>query len=290
MLGALFSLRCMLRADPFSRIRVAPERPVRRGGRPPRITYCILFTPRSGSSRVTDILARTGRLGTPREFFNPAALPQIAEKFNATSLPEYVDRLGRVRTHKGVFGFQVTYEHLITVFRTEEAFRQAFASARFFWLVRRDIVAQAVSGSRMVQTELRHLERPDPSRVAEAEARFRYRPLDIRFRIQRLAWMEKRTERFLERFGIVPVRLCHEQLVHMPEREVARLFAQPLGLALGKQVNPVSTHAQVSADKSAEFADRFRAEHRGFLRRVDAARNRTLRGLETEFTPLAEGS
>ncbi|CAN0588975.1 unnamed protein product, partial [Ectocarpus sp. 12 AP-2014] len=63
----------------------------------PMTRYVVFFTPRSGSSRLTDLATRTGALGKPGECFNPAFVPAIAQSYSARNLDEYTDLVMRYR-------------------------------------------------------------------------------------------------------------------------------------------------------------------------------------------------
>ena len=71
-------------------------------------SYVIHFTPRSGSSWLTDVLGQTNVFGLPDEYFNPSFIPRNATAFGATNLDEYIEVLHRRRGAKakgGIFGF-----------------------------------------------------------------------------------------------------------------------------------------------------------------------------------------
>ena len=133
--------------------------------------YCILFTPRTGSSWLTDIARQTGRLGHPGEHFNPTFLPRMAQSFDARTRDDLVEALLRRRNVGGVFGMEITYFQLKTVFRSERAFLRAFGDARFFWLIREDIVLQAISLMKKQQTRIGHNTQAPAAARAEAESR-----------------------------------------------------------------------------------------------------------------------
>jgi LPS sulfotransferase NodH len=272
---ALFDLLLpRLGPDPFRDLQVDEELRAKWPRIPPVAgqSYCILLTPRSGSSRLADILTRTGLLGLPMEYYNPRIVPDMGHGMNVGSFEAYVDMLPRKRHQGGVYGLRITYQQLRRCFGQEARFVAAHRDATFFWLIREDIVAQAVSVSRMLQTGLRHLEAPDPAKSHIADDRFRYRPGDIRRRIWQLHWMEMRTERMLRRFAITPHRLSYEQLQAETPRQTARHFADPLGIALPGDLDPGSPHARVSTGKSRDFAERFRRENPRFMRAMAARR------------------
>jgi len=271
--GPAIRLRTRLAGDPFAGIAPDPARRARQMARPPaRLTYAIFFTPRSGSSRVTDILGRTGVLGRPSEFFNPTALPALARNCNAGSLDDLVRLLPRIRRAPEVFGFEIAYPHILAAFGGEARFRAAFPDLTAFWLIREDIVAQAVSASRMVQTGLGHLETPSPDRAAAADRGFRYRPGELRARIRRLIWAEARTEGYFARHGILPVRLSYERLLPLTPQAIAARFAEALGVDLDPKTPLETGHARVSTGRSVDYARRFRDSHAAWLTRIEARR------------------
>ena len=79
---------------------------------PPRQVYAIFFTPRSGSTRLMDILGQTERLGRPGECYNPVHVPTNALVHGVKTLETYVDRMHRVRKIGDLMGFEITYDHL----------------------------------------------------------------------------------------------------------------------------------------------------------------------------------
>ena len=68
-----------MKSEFFSDIVFDQERHERIKKRAPAQTnYVIYFTPRSGSSWLTDVLQQTGQLGAAPEAFNPNFVPAIA--------------------------------------------------------------------------------------------------------------------------------------------------------------------------------------------------------------------
>ena len=290
MYKAGYLLSSLLAGSPFAGVQSDPDhRAIQISHHPePAIRYCILLTPRSGSSWLADILTRTGRLGVPREYFNPAQMPTAAQSMNAANLADYTAMLPRMRAQDGVFGMRVTYPQILTTFRSPHRFHSAFPGLRYFWLIRQDIVSQAISGSRMVQTRLRHLEEPSAQQAERADDRFIYKPRDIRRRIRRLVWAETRTEAFFARHAITPERISYEALLRLSPDAVAARFANPLGIALPETLDAVSTHSRVSTSKSAEFARRFRTEQAHWLQKIDQRRAGLLSALD-QPAPVAKG-
>ncbi len=74
--------------DPFHSLRADPEK-LRKftSLSQPTTTYAIHFTPRSGSSRLADILKRAGGLSQPGECFEPKNMLRCAAYSPARNTP-----------------------------------------------------------------------------------------------------------------------------------------------------------------------------------------------------------
>lgn len=289
--GPLFRARELRRPNPFKGVPAdAPVRRVLLRRSLPERKYVIFFTPRSGSSRVESILRAEPALGLPGEYFSPYIMPRLARNVGATNFEMLVDLVQRGRRSASHFGFKITYRQILTAFGGEATFHRHFGDAVMFWLIRQDIVAQAVSSSRMVQTALRHLKAPDPDRVEEADSLFRYRPMELKERIRRLRWMEDRTEAYFARHGIEPIRANYEILSALSPREIASAFSEWLGATDPPDPDPSDKHARVSGSKSGEFVARFRADHADWLARVEKERRPILDALPAGGAPCPERS
>jgi LPS sulfotransferase NodH len=239
---------------------------------PAHTRYVIFFTPRSGSSRVTELLRGTGVLGNPGEVFNPKFIPRIAKVYSAGSLPDYVGLLLRAHQTGGVFGCEITYRHIERSFRSGKRFLQALRPTACLWLLREDIVAQAVSLSRMRQTGIAHSVQSDRESMIRAETHFSYNPGQILKALQRLHWMESRTEALIQREGLSPLRLSYEKCVGMNEIDFVEQVAAHVGVALPGDIEIRTEHRKVSGSKSDEFAERFRHDHPRLVEKLERRR------------------
>lgn len=232
--------------------------------------YVLFFTPRSGSSRLTSLAIETGVMSQPGEVFNPNFLPRIAAAMQSTGLEDYADMLARARNTQGVFGCEVTYGQMLQSFGSAGRLFKVVKPTSLIWLVREDIVAQAVSGMRMVQTKQGHLIGDAGDREA-AEKLFHYHPKRIMGILLRMRWMEWRTERMFAARRLKPLRLSYEQVIAMSEYEVMSLLAEYVGAQPVPQ-KIESSHRKIGGDKSREFAERFRAENADLMKRLDRVR------------------
>jgi len=135
-----------------------PEHPAR-----PRSSYFVCGTPRSGSWLLCGLLASTGVAGRPHEWFW-----RDTENANrqAWEVSCFADYLARVRdaatTPNGVLGSKLMWvylEDLLVRLRQlggaspdRSLIGRHFPSPRFIWIRRVDVIAQAVSWAKAIQT------------------------------------------------------------------------------------------------------------------------------------------
>ena len=124
---------------------------------PARRRYAIYFTPRSGSSWLTDTLTDSKCLGKPQEFFNPNFIPRIARSLNANSLEAISNcccagkswwNISRLRNH------DLSMHRVFGIGRKVSRILSAHLPA--FYLRREDMVLQAVSLAKAVKTSVFH--------------------------------------------------------------------------------------------------------------------------------------
>lgn len=265
-------------SDPFSQVPFDPERfraDMQRPGA--RKTYGIYFTPRSGSSWLTDVIRRTGRLGKPEEWFNPSFLPRVAASVNADNLMNCVKMLKRKQAPGGIFGFEVTYYQMLASFGSEATFLSHFPPrTKCFFLIRQDIVLQAVSLAKSVATSVYHSANSPTDAIEQADHEFQYDAEAIEHWLGHVLDQETRFERFFAANEIHPVRLSYEMMMAMGRDDLLRLFAEHLGEELGELEAFNERHRKIGTAKNDEFAARFAQENAKLLRAVARRRAETL--------------
>lgn len=263
----------MILLNPFKSVEPKPARARQAEARPePTIRYAMHFTPRSGSSRLTDICKNAGNLGIPAEVFNKRLMIGIATAYGARNLKDFIYMTSRLHGTDGVFGFQITPAQLHVLFLTSRRFMRLVRPTHHFWLLREDIVLQAISISRMLQTSLSHSPYADAQAMIRAEDSFRYDGTDFANRVRSLTLMEQTTERFFRRFRLSPLCMTYEAMNVWGEARTARIVADHLGIAMQEGQEIHSDHKKVSGPKSNAFAERFRAENADLVAEVEARR------------------
>jgi trehalose 2-sulfotransferase len=242
----------------------------------PAKQYVMYFTPRSGSSWITDIAGKTRRLGFPGEVFNPNFLPKITQSFNATTMDEYCEILKRRRNTQDVFGFQITYHQLAAVFRNEADFLKRFPSPTCFWLIRRDIVAQAVSLYKMVQTEVGHAPQMEADEIRAREQSFSYDGSAIRHWLQHILNAEIKTETMFARHGLTPLRMSYERNIELHPNHLVNVIGKHVGIAHMRMKPLQSGHSKIATALNDAFAAEFRSDYSGFVQEVADQRQEML--------------
>ena len=272
-------LRCRL-ARPFRDLTADPQR-FAQDQLLPRAerSYGIMFTPRSGSSYLAEVLAQTGQLGQPGEVFNPDFVPKIATAYNASNVAQYCAMLWIKRQKYGLIGFEITPDQMLACFSSERHFMTLCVPGHWLWLIREDIVAQAVSSSRMIQTRIAHDRSAGLAELASADKNFVYDAPTIRRRIATLRWREIQAERFFARWNIRPLRMSYEQIMRLGPVAVAQLVARHIGIHLLNDAEFNTVHRKLGTEKSISFAERFRNEHSRLISRVERERAQIVTGL-----------
>ena len=257
---------------------------------PAHLNYVMFFTPRSGSSWVTDIASKSGQLGLPGENFNPNFLPSMTRAMNATTLDEYCEILVRRRQTGGVFGSQITYHQLNAVFESEESFITRFPEKKCFWLIREDIVLQGISLLKMQQTDIAHAVQTDADELARKESAFVYDVEQIMLWINHIRVAEQKTEAMFRSFGLKPFRMSYERNTELRPTRLVNVMSAYLGLPRMKWLHHESQHRKIATDKNQKYAERFRAEQPEFVAALDEDRRPMLAALREYRRPVSSAS
>ncbi|APX14359.1 Stf0 family sulfotransferase [Tateyamaria omphalii] len=254
-----------------------------------RTRYVMHFTPRSGSSWLTDLAMRTKRLSQPGECFNPNFMPRMTRALNARNMDEYIAILERRRNTRNVYGFQITHHQLIKVFGKNAAFAARFPVADWhsFFLIREDIVAQAVSLHKMVQTDISHAPQVSADDITERERAYAYDGAEIKRWLAHILAAEQGSEAFFAETGARPFRMSYERNLAVKPHRVVNTMCRHLGIARLKTPPPDSTHSKVGTGQNTDYAARFRDEYPDVVAETDALRAPTLARLE-EYRPPAQ--
>jgi LPS sulfotransferase NodH len=215
--------------------------------------YAICTQPRSGSNLLCQYLSSTDQLGYPLEYFNGPGR-------RALGLPDFPDapklqmeavlRLGA--TPNGVYGVKL-FAGQFAAFSRRARWIDLLPDLHFVYLARDDLLGQAISWARALQTEQYRSTQP-AKRPAGYDADL------IRSRLTAIVRERAQWETFFARTGIEPLRIVYERFLEDPSSYVDRV-ANLVGIE-----NPLVDQRRVDLviqrdAVTEEWKQRFRAEN-----------------------------
>lgn len=226
---------------------------------PPTRGYAICAEARAGTIYLCRLLASTGQLGRPAEYFHT---PERARALRSDPESELAKIASEAATPNGVYGLKLFSAHFDLVAKT--GWVERLPGLAFVHVRRRDLLGQAVSLARAIQT--RQYKAADAA-VGEP----RYDPDLIADCLARTAYGQARWECWFARNGLDPLRLDYEDVVAGPEAAVAAV-AQRLWIEGAPAVDWSQIELRVQRDeKSEDWRRRFAAE-RGDRAYLDGGR------------------
>jgi len=120
----------------------------------PKMRYAIAFTPRSGSTWLNKIIQQTDKTGAPREWFNPKveAVKERIKKYQVNNVYDYYELLKANKKGNDMFGLEITWFQANTLFDYLNDDKIFDDINIWFWLKRRDFVAQGISLFKAVES------------------------------------------------------------------------------------------------------------------------------------------
>lgn len=214
--------------------------------------YVICATPRSGSNYLCQLLASTGQLGKPLEYFNTIA----RQKHTDPGYPK--DRYAQVdvvrsmgATPNGIYAAKILPLQYSRATRKIDLFR-ALPNLKFVRLHRRDLLGQALSLSRVRQTG-------QIMSSKQAGAVPVYNVEDIKTCIRDLLEREAIWDQVMRELGVQPLTLAYEDVMRDPQAAVDQVAAL-MSLA-PMPVNPALVRVTMQRDRDTSiWRQRFLAD------------------------------
>ena len=210
---------------------------------PPSTCYFVFSTPRCGSSLLCEALFNTGLAGAPTEYFDQDTRDRFAQIWHVDSLDKSLDDylqelLKRKSSSNGVFGSKAHFHQYELTFGVEKL-PSVFTNLKFILVSRRDVVRQAVSYFRAIETNqwASHLPSSNESPI------FDYKKID-QLRLQ-TEQEQQRMDEFFLRHQIEPLRLTYEDFCDTPQ-QAARDCLQFLDVKFDKdlEIQPITLKKQ----------------------------------------------
>ena len=189
--------------------------------------YCILSTPRSGSTLLGRMLFATGMAGDPLEYFNPPLLAIERDETGIAdmNLNQFLLRMQHRRTSpNGFFGMKLHYSQMLYGFNSRKINQQMVDFLRNFaaliWIRRRDRVSQAISLTIAKRTGLWSTE---DSKLVETDERSIH-PSDCLDSLHVVASDDYSWQQFLQATKLPTLETWYENLVDDYEAESRRIL------------------------------------------------------------------
>lgn len=237
----------------------------------------ICFTPRSGSSWLTDLLGSVKVFGKAGEFLNPNFIPAIRKRYPADSLDVYLTKvLSGTRSVTGVASLEVTWFQLARYANSlqinphaQELPSPLDRSSHYVWLRRRDLTAQGVSLFKKAETGLAHSTQGMHAAGADACV---YSAERVRYWIEHIAKQEHGFERWFARHQIRPLRLFYEDIIVSPDAVVG-LLADFVDIPRPETaVDRVGLRHKIGTKQNDDFRDKFNQENSAYVMELQKKR------------------
>lgn len=181
----------------------------------------ICMTPRSGSSYLSSILANNG-VGTFQEHFRVVndALENLCEERKLDSVEQWVADRIRTLSAGGVYGFKCDWQQFVPLYYLGP-YDHFFRDAKFVYLTRNDVMAQAVSRYISTETGYFHSVNADKAHTLDDDIALDFDQL--KGHLERLITMQGCWEHFFADEGISPLRISYEAIEEDAENVVRRV-------------------------------------------------------------------
>jgi LPS sulfotransferase NodH len=218
--------------------------------------YAICTSARSGSNWLCYLLSSTGHLGNPREYFNCEARRQFDDPAYPAEAAEQFSRILTMgATPNRVYGLKVSPSQHDAISQTC-AWTRLLPNLKFVLLQRRDLLGQALSAARAVQTgQFRS--------TVPAKAPPTYDPNLIKESLVGTVKDQARWALFFARTGIAPLPVYYEDVVTNPQATIDRI-AGLVGTRQQVVIRPDLIDLKVQRDAlTEEWRARFLREEGG---------------------------
>lgn len=259
--------------------------PESRAGRNERVTfnwdqygvcspYIIFITGRCGSTLLTNLIKDTHLAGAPEEYFNESMITRLNKNFKARTITSYLRQAAEKDAVRGSFGLEIDWSRFRQLVRFID-FSAIFPTkrTRFFYMTRRDILAQAWSFAtakakgvwHQYSDRLNDMIHPDPPALMDQT---------IWSEIMLLLEAEMQMERFFSRNKIKPIRIDYEGLITSKKNTLALVL-----LNIGCDIESIASKVDQVEDRTLKLPKSnfesmlaFRAKYKDLLVEVEETR------------------
>jgi LPS sulfotransferase NodH len=199
-------------------------------GRAPAGTYMLATIPRSGSTYCAIRLWKTGLLGAPMEYLNFRIMGDLFHRLGYTAdqeghipptqIQNYWNDVQRLRTSpNGVFGYKMFTANYVEIAQKYPEFLQQITPNYVIYLVRRDLLGQAMSYSRAQRSKVWFADVANTPEVG-------YDYAHIKQCMQAIETQRQRWEAAFKLTGAEPIRIYYEDLMGDSSVTISSILSQ----------------------------------------------------------------
>jgi LPS sulfotransferase NodH len=238
-------------------------------------SYALLIIPRSGSTFLSRSLLASGLFGDPDEWFNDDP-GSVAAKFVAegrgSTLYSYISYVHETTTgSNGVFGVELSVEQLQALNALVPLPHVVGTSALWFFLRRRNLVAQAISAYKADATGRFHS-------YQEVRVEATYDADAVAAKARHIVRLEQEAFEFFSERELFPIELYYEDIVD--EGFTMALFRNALQIygeaETDTAIRPTYPVEKIATPENSQWEESFRSDRRDFLAGLERERPRIL--------------
>lgn len=227
--------------------------------------YVIAFTPRSGSSWLTEVLTNTKYHGFPAEWLNHNIVKNIVTKnphFNFDHIDRYLVRLFNQKSSKNnTWGMETTWFQYELFLQMQSNFDFTKITKNWIWLRRKDIVAQGVSLYKAVESEHYHsTEKPTAKKIVK------YNNQEINRWIKHILNQEVGFNNYFQNNNIKPLVIWYEDMMANKSDTLQQISSHlninTSDITYKLEDNP---HKKISDNTNTEFINKFKEKNKELL-------------------------
>ena len=227
------------------------------------IGYVICIMPRSGSTFLTHLLRENRFYGYPDEWFNEDGIPAVISGKGIVNFDQYLDYLWKnYSSETGVFGVELSYPQLTCLREIIPLENVVGEDFKWFYLVRENIVAQAISLYIAKTTGHYHSYMEKSGDIAPE-----YDAEEIMNITGILLMQETAFERYFSARRITPVRISYESMMR-DKCATVELFRNVLGAGPETEIIDSGVIKKISGDLNEKFEEKFRREEGVFIENI----------------------
>lgn len=217
------------------------------------LNYVIASTPRSGSTLLGKLLWDTNLAGAPHEYFHDKHSKDYFERWNITSLDEYIEYLHEYRSSANrIFGIKLHYHQLRNFNLSAIVLNKIFNYPKFIFIKRKNKVLQAISFVKALQTKQWALSTNEQLKSAD------YDFDQIDQALQRLVAEEQEWEVFFKTNGIEYKIIYYEDFIVDMQSGIENLVCYIGVDSRSIEVSP--SIVKMANEETMQWLDRFMRE------------------------------